>query len=292
VTDMRLGVVSPIVTANPGAHSAWEAGAGIEELARIAETADRLGFHHVTCSEHVAVPTDVAEQRGATYWDPLATLGYLAARTERIRLATQVLVLGYHHPLEIAKRYGTLDVVSGGRVVLGLGVGSLQQEFELLGATFEGRGAIADDALAALRAALGRRTPRYDGPHFSFDDLVVEPHAVQDRMPLWIGGRTPRSLRRALTLGDGWVPFGLGLDALGEMLGRSEVPDDFEVVLSVGRPVDALGDPAGTEERIRTVRAAGATLVSTAVHAESADHYCEQLEALAIIGTVISKEIG
>jgi len=289
---MRLGVVSPIVTANPGAHSAWEAGAGIEELARIAETADRLGFHHVTCSEHVAVPTDVAEQRGATYWDPLATLGYLAARTERIRLATQVLVLGYHHPLEIAKRYGTLDVVSGGRVVLGLGVGSLQQEFELLGATFEGRGAIADDALAALRAALGRRTPRYDGPHFSFDDLVVEPHAVQDRMPLWIGGRTPRSLRRALTLGDGWVPFGLGLDALGEMLGRSEVPDDFEVVLSVGRPVDALGDPAGTEERIRTVRAAGATLVSTAVHAESADHYCEQLEALAIIGTVISKEIG
>ncbi len=88
------------------------------------------------------------------------------------------------------------------------------------------------------------------------------------------------------------MPFGLGLDALGEMLGRSEVPDDFEVVLSVGRPVDALGDPAGTEERIRTVRAAGATLVSTAVHAESADHYCEQLEALAIIGTVISKEIG
>ncbi|HTW18409.1 MAG TPA: TIGR03619 family F420-dependent LLM class oxidoreductase [Nocardioides sp.] len=284
----RLGVVSPIVTANPGAHSAWEAGAGIEELARIAETADRLGFHHVTCSEHVAVPTDVAEQRGATYWDPLATLGYLAARTERIRLATQVLVLGYHHPLEIAKRYGTLDVVSGGRVVLGLGVGSLQQEFELLGATFEGRGAIADDALAALRAALGRRTPRYDGPHFSFDDLVVEPHAVQERMPLWIGGRTPRSLRRALTLGDGWVPFGLGLDALTEMLGRSEVPDDFEVVLSAGRPVDALGDPDGTEDRIRKVRAAGATLVSTAVHAESADHYCEQLEALAIIG----KEIG
>lgn len=289
---MRLGVVSPIVTANPGAHSAWEAGAGIVELARIAETADRLGFHHVTCSEHVAVPTDVAEQRGATYWDPLATLGYLAARTERIRLATQVLVLGYHHPLEIAKRYGTLDVVSGGRVVLGLGVGSLQQEFELLGAAFEGRGAIADDALGALRAALGRRTPRYDGPHFSFDDLVVEPHAVQDRVPLWIGGRTPRSLRRALALGDGWVPFGLGLDALGEMLGRSEVPDDFEVVLSVGRPVDALGDPAGTKERIRKVRAAGATLVSTAVHAESADHYCEQLEALAIIGRAISKEIG
>ncbi|MDN4172185.1 TIGR03619 family F420-dependent LLM class oxidoreductase [Nocardioides sp. SOB77] len=285
---MQLGIVSPVVTANPGAHSAWEEGAGIAELTRIAETADRLGFHHLTCSEHVAVPVAVAEQRGATYWDPLATLGYLAARTERIRLATQVLVLGYHHPLELAKRYGTLDLVSGGRVVLGLGVGSLEEEFELLGATFEGRGAIADDALAALRAALGRRTPSYAGSHFRFEGMVVEPHAVQEHLPLWIGGRTPRSLRRAVTLGDGWVPFGLGLDALTSMLAGVDLPEGFEVVLSAGRAADALGDPEGTAERIRRVRAAGATLVSTAVQAESADHYCEQLEALASIG----KEIG
>ena len=284
---MRIGIVSPVVTANPGAHDDWEAGAGIAELSRIAVTADRLGFHHLTCSEHVAVPTAVAEQRGATYWDPLSTLGYFAARTEQIRLATQVLVLGYHHPLEIAKRYGTLDLLSGGRVVLGLGVGSLQEEFELLGATFEGRGAIADDALAALRAALGSRTPSYDGPHFSFGDVVVEPHAVQDKVPLWIGGRTPRSLRRALALGDGWVPFGLGLDALTEMLDRADVPDDFEVVLSAGRPVDPLADADATADRIRDVLKAGATLVSTAVHAESVDHYCEQLEALAAIGEEI-----
>lgn len=285
---MRIGIVSPIVTANPGAHGAWEAGAGIEELSRIAVVADRLGFHHLTCSEHVAVPATIAEQRGATYWDALSTLGFLAARTERIRLATQVLVLGYHHPLEIAKRYGTLDLISGGRVVLGLGVGSLQQEFELLGATFEGRGAIADDALAALRVALGNRTPSYAGTHFSFSDFVVEPHAVQDQVPMWIGGRTPRSLRRALALGDGWVPFGLGLGALTEMVGKADVPDGFEVVLSVGRPVDPIADAEGTTDRVRSVLAAGATLVSTAVQAESVDHYCEQLEALAAIG----KEIG
>ena len=286
--SLPIGIVSPILTANPGAHSLWEATAGVADLARIAATADRLGFHHLTCSEHVAVPTAVAEERGATYWDPLATLGFLAARTERIRLATQVLVLGYHHPLELAKRYGTLDLLSGGRVVLGLGVGSLQEEFELLGAAFEGRGAIADDALAALRAAWGERTPTYDGPHFSFDDLVVEPHAVQPRVPLWIGGRTPRSLRRAVALGDGWVPFGLGLSTLTEMLERAEAPDRFEVVLSAGRPLDPLSDQDGTVERVRRVLGAGATLVSTAVHAESVDHYCEQLEALAAIG----EEIG
>ncbi|MGW8885417.1 LLM class flavin-dependent oxidoreductase [Streptomyces sp. NPDC055749] len=124
---MRLGINSPVVTAVPGVHSPWERTAGIEELGAVAEAADRLGFDHLTCSEHVAVPADIAEQRGGTYWDPLATFGYLVARTRRIRFATQVLVLGYHHPLALAKRYGTLDRVSGGRLVLGLGVGSLEE---------------------------------------------------------------------------------------------------------------------------------------------------------------------
>lgn len=280
---MRLGINSPVVTAVPGVHSPWERAAGIEELGAVAEAADRLGFDHLTCSEHVAVPADVAEQRGGTYWDPLSTFGHLAARTSRIRFATQVLVLGYHHPLEIAKRYGTLDRVSGGRVVLGLGVGSLEEEFRLLGAAFEGRGALADDALAALRASLSRREPAYHGEHFDYAGLVVEPHAVQDRVPLWIGGRTPRSLRRALAHGDGWVPFGLPLGRLGEMVGAASLPEGFEVVLSAGRPLDPSGDAHGTAEALRKVSDAGATLVSVSLSARSAAHYAEQLEALAAV---------
>lgn len=280
---MRLGINSPVVTAVPGVHSPWERAAGIEELGAVAEAADRLGFDHLTCSEHVAVPVEIAEQRGGTYWDPLSTFGYMAARTRRIRFATQVLVLGYHHPLEIAKRYGTLDRVSGGRVVLGLGVGSLEEEFRLLGAAFEGRGAIADDALAALRASLSRREPAYHGEHFDYEGLMVEPHAVQDRVPLWIGGRTPRSLRRAVAYGDGWVPFGLPFDRLREMVGAAPLPDGFEVVLSAGRPLDPSGDPNGASEALRKVSAAGATLVSVSLTAGSASHYVEQLEALAVI---------
>ncbi|MYY02942.1 MULTISPECIES: TIGR03619 family F420-dependent LLM class oxidoreductase [unclassified Streptomyces] len=280
---MRLGINSPVVTAVPGVHSPWERAAGIEELGAVAEAADRLGFHHLTCSEHVAVPADIAQQRGGTYWDPLSTFGHLAARTSRIRFATQVLVLGYHHPLEIAKRYGTLDRVSGGRVVLGLGVGSLEEEFRLLGAAFEGRGALADDALAALRASLSRREPAYHGEHFDYAGLVVEPHAVQDRVPLWIGGRTPRSLRRALAHGDGWVPFGLPLDRLGEMVGAAALPEGFEVVLSAGRPLDPSGDAHGAAEALRKVSDAGATLVSVSLSARSAAHYAEQLEALAVV---------
>lgn len=282
---MKIGITSPVVTANPGPHSPWEARAGISELCTIAETADRLGFHHLTCSEHVIIPTDVAEQRGATYWDPLTTLSYLAARTTDIRLVTQVLVLGYHHPLEIAKRYGTLDMISGGRLTLGLGVGSLQEEFELLGATFEGRGAIADDALRALRASLGQREPRYHGSHFQFDGVVVDPHAVQENVPLWIGGRTPRSLRRALTLADGWIPFGLPLETMAEMLNNAEVPEGFEVALSPGRSLDPIGDRERTKQSLGNLSGAGATVASVTIAAESVDHYCEQLEALSELET-------
>jgi probable F420-dependent oxidoreductase len=278
---MRIGIVSPVVTLVPGAHSPWERDAGIEELARVAEVADRLGYAHLTCSEHVAVPIGVAETRGATYWDPLATFGHLAARTRRIRFATQVLVVGYHHPLEIAKRYGTLDRVSGGRLTLGLGVGSLEEEFVLLGVPFEGRGPRADDAINALRAALSHREPTYSGEFYGFSDVVVDPHAQQERVPLWIGGRTQRSLRRAVSVGDGWVPFGLSFDEMREMLSAADVPDEFDVVLSAGRALDPLAEPEKVRGALDRPREAGATTINVALAADSVDHYCEQLQALA-----------
>ncbi|RSN61816.1 TIGR03619 family F420-dependent LLM class oxidoreductase [Actinomadura sp. WAC 06369] len=276
---MRVGIVTPVVAQPPPGHAAWERTAGIDEIARIAETADRLGYHHVTCSEHVAVPAEAAEQRGGVYWDPLATFGYLAARTARIRLATQVLVLGYHHPLAIAKRYGTLDAVSGGRLTLGLGVGSLQEEFELLDAPFSGRGARADDALAALQASLSRRTPEYHGTHYDFSGFVVEPHAVQEHVPIWIGGRTARSLRRALNA-DGWVPFGIALDDLAKMLADADVPAGFEVVLAPSRPLDPVRDPGAAAAALVRLRDAGATVAGVRLVSDSPDHYREQLAAL------------
>src|ERR1700758_3890485 len=156
---VKLSVATPIVTMLPQTSGDWEKTASIEDLAQIAEAADRLGYHHLTCSEHIALPAAERNRRGTRYWDPLATFGYLAARTQQIRLVTHVLVLGYHHPLEIAKRYGTLDRVCNGRLILGVGVGTLQEEFELLGAHFNDRGERADDALRALRSSLGKREP-------------------------------------------------------------------------------------------------------------------------------------
>jgi probable F420-dependent oxidoreductase len=293
---LRLGITTPVLTLLPGGHASWEVDAGIEEVATVATTAESLGYYHLTCSEHVVIPADVAAARGSRYWDPLATFGYLAAVTSRIRLATNVLVLGYHHPLEIAKRYGTLDQVCAGRLVLGLGVGSLHEEFDLLEVPFDDRGARGDDALSALRASLSTNRPTYDGPYYRFSDVIMEPCARQASVPLWIGGRTARSLRRALELGDGWVPFGLRLADMADMVVRARHTPAWEdrdrpldVVLQNGRPLDPVGDPSGARTVLAKMLDAGATGVQIGFVHHSLDHYLEQLGALAQLA---EKEIG
>ena len=284
---MRLGILTPVVTLVPRGHARWERDGTVDDIRRIAQAADRLGYDHLTCSEHVAVPRSAAAERGGRYWDPLATFGYLAAHTERIRLATDVLVLGYHHPLAIAKRYGTLDVVSGGRLVLGLGVGSLEEEFDLLRVPFDDRGARADDALLALRAALSGDVPEHDGPFFSFRDMVVDPQPVQPHVSFWIGGRTGRSLRRAVELGDGWCPFWIRTEQVAALLRRASDTEAWtarerplEVVLQNTRPIDPAGAPSEATDVARELEAAGATILSLRFVHHSVDHYVEQLEAM------------
>lgn len=276
---MRIGLSTPVVVQIPGVAGEWEKSAGIEDLETIARAADELGYEYLTCSEHVVVPSTDAAMRGAMYWDPLATLGYLAACTTRLRLATSVLVLGYHHPLEIAKRYGTLDRASGGRLILGVGVGSLRAEFELLGAAWTDRGARADDAIKALRASLSVAEPEYHGEYYDFADVVVEPPAVQPRVPIWVGGRSKRSLRRAVELADGWMPFELRGCELADMLASVELPEGFDVVLPAGS-LDPSAQPEAVLAQLRKVQSSGATAVTCSVAATSSAHHVDQMEAL------------
>jgi probable F420-dependent oxidoreductase len=277
---VRIGLSSPVVVQVPGIASEWERTATAGELAQIARVADELGFDYLTCSEHVAIPSAEAAARGSVYWDPLATLSFLAAHTDRIRLATSVLVLGYQHPLAIAKRYGTLDRISAGRLILGVGIGSLAEEFDLLNAKFDGRAARADDAIAAIRASMSTPIPWYTGPFYDYRGWVVEPCAQQEPVPIWVGGRTRASLRRAVRLADGWMPFGLARDQISAMLAEIEVPHDFEVVVSTGSPVDPECDPDGVRHLLGGFRDVRATAVTCSVRARSAEHYCEQLERL------------
>jgi probable F420-dependent oxidoreductase len=274
----KLAVSTPVVITLPESGS-WENDASIEDLTQIAETADRLGYHHLTCSEHIALPA--AAQERNRYWDPLATLSYLAARTQRIRLATNVLVLAYHHPLEIAKRYGTLDKVSNGRLILGVGVGRLREEFDLLGAPFDDRGPRGDDALRALRASLSVPEPAYQGEFYSFGGMVVDPCAVQEHVPIWVGGRTLRSLRRAATLADGWAPFNVTLQQAREWLGRFDLPTGFEVILAPPALLDPINDPERTRDVLADTAAHGATIVRAIFTHTSLQHYLENLQALA-----------
>lgn len=268
---MKIGIATPTVFQVPGVASAWERTASVEDLVAVARAADEAGIDYLTCAEHVAVPEEAAEVRGGTYWDPLATLSFLAAHTQRIELVTAVLVLGYHRPEAIAKRYGTLDLLSGGRVVLGVGVGSLKEEFDLLGAPWEDRGARADADLQRLREVWGQ--PSVDGMRY-------DPTSPRTTVPVWVGGRTQRSLRRAVELGTGWMPFGLGRDELAALLAKFDLPEGFEVVLSTSGTVDPLRDPDRTLEKLRALQEIGATRATCTVDADSAAHYCEQVAAL------------
>jgi probable F420-dependent oxidoreductase len=271
---MEIALATPVVSLTPGAHAPWEVTAGPAELVEVAKAADRLGFDYLTCSEHVAITPDEQPGLGTRFYDPLATFGFLAAHTSRIRFLTYAVGLGYHHPLEIAKRYGTLDVLCGGRLVLGLGLGADRVEFDLLGVRFEGRGRRGDDALRVLRAALGSSGPiSHVSDHFTFGDVVVEPSGIR-RPPLWIAGASLQSLDRAIALGDGWMPSGSLPQA---RIGR---PAGFSVVLPVLPPVDPVADPAGTAEALAARAASGADVVVVGVRHTSLAHYLEQLDAL------------
>lgn len=275
---MKIGIATPTLFQVPAVASAWERTASVDDVVTVARAADEAGIDYLTCAEHVAVPEEAAATRGGTYWDPLATLSFLAARTQRINLVTAVLVLGYHRPEAIAKRYGTLDLLSNGRVVLGVGVGSLKEEFDLLDAPWEDRGARADADLRRLREVWGQS---------SVDGMRYDPTSPRTTVPVWVGGRTVRSLRRAVELGTGWMPFGLGRDELAAMLARFDLPDGFEVVLSPGGTLDPLGDPEAALRKLRAVQEVGATRATCTVDADSAAHYAEQMAALAALAAKV-----
>jgi probable F420-dependent oxidoreductase len=187
-----------------------------------AQAAEALGFDSVWVSDHVVIPARIEStypyspdgtfRLGPTapYFEPLAALTYLAGCTRRVRLGTHVLILPYRHPLLTAKTVATLDVLSGGRVDLGIGVGWMREEFEALGLDYyERRGAVTDEQLRILHLAWTEDLPSFEGEYYRFASLGAHPHPLQrPRPPIWVGGHTRAAIRRASRLGDGWLPLG------------------------------------------------------------------------------------
>ncbi len=187
----------------------WEKGSGGAELAAIAAKADETGFFYIAVCDHVAVPTRLAPAMGTTWYDTIATLGYLAALTTRVRLLSHVWVAAYRHPLQSAKSFTTLDRLSDGRIIVGVGAGHVPEEFEALGVDFSQRGRLLDEAIDALDVALRDEFPSFQGPTWSASDGGIGPRPVQTpRPPIWVGGSSPAALRRAGERGEGWLPQG------------------------------------------------------------------------------------
>ena len=163
---------------------------------------------YVAVCDHVAIPRPADEVMSDTWYDTIATLGWLAAQTERVQLVSHVYVLPYRHPLQVAKSFVTLDALSGGRAVLGAGAGHLESEFALLGVDYDGRGRAVEEALPVIRAAFAEEYPTVGGPGAEVG-VGVAPRPVRPGgPPIWIGGSSPAAMRRAAVLADGWLPQG------------------------------------------------------------------------------------
>ena len=190
----------------------------------MATQADTLRYDSVFVTDHVVLPASMARSvypysttgqlaGGAAqdYLEPLATLGYLAHATKRVRLGTSVLVVPYRNPLVAAKTLATIDQLSGGRVILGAGVGWLREEFEALATpAFENRGAVTDEYLKLMRATWTADPVTFEGKHYRVRNVHALPKPAQrGGIPIWIGGHTDAALKRAGTLGDAWHPIGL-----------------------------------------------------------------------------------
>ncbi len=176
--------------------------ASAESIARTAVQAEELGFDDVWVSDHIAVP-DGLKYPPAFLYEPVITLVWAAAATQRVGLGSSVLILPYRHPLHLAKELASLDQLSGGRVVVGAGVGWLEAEFDALGVPFHERGARTDEYIDVLRACWGADPASHSGPAVSFENFKVRPKPAHP-IPIWVGGSADAALQRAVTKGDGW----------------------------------------------------------------------------------------
>jgi probable F420-dependent oxidoreductase len=206
---MRIGFFAPHV--GPGSSRS--------AVARACDVADELGADTLWSVDHIAFPYGFravypyathefgeSPDKPLEWWDCLSVLTFLAARTERVRIGTGVLVLPYRHPVATAKAIATIDVLSGGRVLFGVGVGWLRDEFEALQLhPFDDRGAVTDEQLQIFKAIWTEDRPSFDGRFYRFPDISVTPRPEQrPHPPILVGGNSHAALRRTVQYGDGW----------------------------------------------------------------------------------------
>ena len=198
-----------------------------------ASLAETLGYHFLMTSDHIAVTADVQARFPAPLYEPLSMLGWLAGATQRIAIGASAIIVPYRSPLETARAFANIDRLSGGRCILGVGVGWAREEYEALNVPFEKRGAIANEYLAAIKQLWTHEFASFEGEFVRFENVDSRPLPVQSpHPPIWVGGRSDAAIRRAVRYGDGWHPLRVtvpwlrdtGLPKLKEIADRENLP--------------------------------------------------------------------
>lgn len=260
----------------------WEKTAGAPELEAVAQACDEAGFDYVAVCDHVAIPRSKADAMGTTWYDTIATLGWLAGVTTHVRLLSHVYVAAYRHPLQTAKAFATLDALSEGRAIAGIGAGHVEEEFDALGVSFANRGRLTDAAIDQIRAALR--------DEWGTGDMGQRPRPVQaGGPPIWVGGSSAAAIRRAARKGDGWLPQGLpdgGMKAAIERIhvvraeaGRADAPFTIGAFAMPGPPEKVAASLDGFEQL-------GVGQVQVRFPSTSCADLCDQIERFGrITGT-------
>ena len=208
---------------------------------QVAQAAEAAGFESVWTGEHIVLPDPMLPSfplaPETPMLDTIVSLTWIAAHTKRLRIASGIIVLPQRNPLLLAKELASVDVVSGGRLIIGVGAGWLEPEFNAFGVPMRGRGEKMDDILRAIRALWTMEKPEHHGPAASFGNVAAYPRPIQRPMPpVVIGGESPAALRRAVTMGNGWYGFGLTVEQT-----KQHVEGLRRAAAEHGRPAE-LGD--------------------------------------------------
>ena len=298
--DWSYGIQLPVQTLTRTLADPWEDDATVEDLVTIAKKAEVTGHDFVGVCDHIAIPdNDYAANMRTTWYDTVATLSYLAAHTTTVNLLSVVWVAAYRHPLQTAKSFGTLDHLSEGRVIMGVGAGHVEAEFEALGVDYAQRGKILNENIDAIRGAFQNDYVSFDGDFYSYENVGIAPSPVNGSIPIWIGGSGRASWKRTGRQGDGYIPMGAAVDAYPEIIdtimtaadetGRSD--HDFAigympgwayltgVEAPEGLPPAWIIGPEALAHDIRTAREAGANTFHLKFRGRTLEEYLEQLDA-------------
>jgi len=287
---LAYGMQLPVQALSVRVSMPWEQEGTVADMVQVAQAADEAGFLYVAVCHHVAVPREPAEMMSTQWFDPIATLSYLAAHTTRTRLMSNVFIAAYQPARATAKAFATLDTLSNGRAIVGIGAGHVEGEFDALGVSFADRGMLTDDALAIIADAL---TNEWTG-----NDVGQRPRPVQQpHPPIWIGGSGKPALRRVATMADGWIPQATPLDQLPDDIATilrqrdrvrpGAVPEiGYHLVAHVGEPTWDLpkGVMSGSADRIaefanKRMGAIGVSHLQVRLLARDAGEQCDQIAA-------------